>query len=300
MQPIEAGVLLFGGTNRSDEAHDTALGDTWLFSAADSQWSEFPLAPPLAPRPRWGHSMACTPPSWLEEGASATAATSCTLFGGAYLSEDDHFDDTWVFHPMASQSGKPAWQQSQPAVANPTPKPAGRWSFQLASCGSGTLMAGGSIGYRICTDDTWTFNATVFPSIWTTPPTTATCEAALVAACAAAKGHGPAQCNACLELNWKRSILAAGCSAADAEGFCSGKPNQGTNHDAIGEWTMQSAGGGANNPGYLGGGMLARTDDAKVGKGVLHFGGIAFTPNSIHIGPENNVTHFWPASSCPH
>jgi hypothetical protein len=38
----------------------------------------------------------------------------------------------------------------------------------MASCGNGVLMAGGSIGYRVCTDDTWTFNATVFPSKWTT------------------------------------------------------------------------------------------------------------------------------------
>ena len=176
-------------------------------------------------------------------------------------SEDDHFDDTWVWQPMAYKGGGYGWQQSQPGVANPGPKPAGRWSFQLASCGQfgssnrvracftrsfvsalrgqaclcggwvwvgvfvfsdavtreyaracvggggrwqstrvchrwhahwtqtkiptepkllpcvcherprcavggGTLMSTGSIGYRVCIDDTWVFNATVFPSIW--------------------------------------------------------------------------------------------------------------------------------------
>jgi len=163
MQATEVGVVLFGGTARTDELHDTALGDTWLF--ADGGWTNLNLSQPEAPRARWGHSMACTPPAWLEPGAGPP---TCTLFGGAALSEDDHFDDTWVWQPMASKDGGYGWQQSQPGSADATPKPAGRWSFQLASCGQGTLMATGSIGYRICTDDTWTFNATVTPSIWTT------------------------------------------------------------------------------------------------------------------------------------
>ena len=34
MQATDSGVLLFGGTARTDEAHDTAIGDSWLFSAA--------------------------------------------------------------------------------------------------------------------------------------------------------------------------------------------------------------------------------------------------------------------------
>jgi len=109
-------VVLFGGTARTDEAHDTALGDTWFFSGG--KWTNANLQPPLAPNPRWGHSMSCSPGSWLEPGGSATS--DCALFGGAALSEDDHFDDTW----MLTSAG---WKQSQPGVARPGPKPAGRW-----------------------------------------------------------------------------------------------------------------------------------------------------------------------------
>ena len=148
-------VVLFGGTDRSDEAHDTAMGDTWIFSGG--QWTNPGLAPPLAPNPRWGHSMACTPPAWLEPGGASD--TQCVLFGGADLSEDDHFDDTWMLNgPKHGHRGpdveattrdfRGSWKQSQPGVARPGPKPTGRWSFQIASCGKGALMAGGSIGYR--------------------------------------------------------------------------------------------------------------------------------------------------------
>ena len=192
-------VLLFGGTARTDEAHDTALGDSWVF--ADGEWTNLKLEPPAAPRPRWGHSLACTPPSWLEPNAGPP---SCTLFGGADLSEDDHFSETWVWARQAAKPPRPKpqpggskyscyqgkcypmkgnmsqaecaakctgggapppdslragssfqWKQSQPATAHPGLQPVGRWSFQLASCGRGTLMTTGSIGYRICTVSSW-------------------------------------------------------------------------------------------------------------------------------------------------
>lgn len=81
----------------------------------------------------------------------------------------------------------------------------------MASCGAGTLMAGGSIGYRICSDDTWTFNATLFPSPWTTGGTTKACEAALVSNCGVARKAGVTACNACLYSKWKSSIAPAGC-----------------------------------------------------------------------------------------
>ena len=50
MQAMGAGgehmVTLFGGTARTDEAHDTALGDTWVFAAG--QWAVDPkMVPPL-------------------------------------------------------------------------------------------------------------------------------------------------------------------------------------------------------------------------------------------------------------
>lgn len=293
MAAIEGGVYLFGGTARTDEAHDTAIGDSWLFSDTESTWTQLDLAPPQAPPARWGHSMACSPPAWLEQNVSGE--TSCTLFGGAALSEDDHFDDTWVFHPMQANDGKLGWQKSQPAVADPPPKPAGRWSFQIASCGAGTLMAGGSIGYRICADDTWTFNATVFPSVWTSNGTSANCESALKSACPTTGGKA---CTACAAAVYKK-IFAAGCVWSDATAYCEGKTNKGINHDAIGEWKRAQDAATGDHPGYLGGAMMARVTDSSLGKGVLHFGGTSFSPTSNHIGPADNVTRFWPASSCP-
>lgn len=159
LQAVPSGVILFGGTNRSSELHDTAFGDTWLFSNVDQQWHNLNLVPPYAPRARWGHGMACSPGK----------ATNCVVFGGADLSEDDHFQDTWVLiDDRASGRSGMRWQQSQPNAVRPGPRPAGRWSFQMAACGTGALMSTGSIGYRVCTDDTWTFNATVSPNVWTT------------------------------------------------------------------------------------------------------------------------------------
>lgn len=132
MQATSAGVYLFGGTNRSSEAADVAFGDSWLF--ADGAWHNLELTQPQAPRPRWGHSMACALPSTIDPVHGATADV-CTLFGGARLSEDDHFDDTWVLTSTGVPASPFRWQESQPAVSRPSPKPTGRWSFQLASCG---------------------------------------------------------------------------------------------------------------------------------------------------------------------
>lgn len=52
----------------------------------------------------------------------ADSGVTCTLFGGAADSEDDHFGDTWVRQARAGvYSGKTHWQQSQLATANPRP-----------------------------------------------------------------------------------------------------------------------------------------------------------------------------------
>merc|ERR1711957_553192 len=63
------------------------------------------------------------------------------------------------------------WKQYQPGkprhhYVRGSTLPVGRWSFTMAPCGSGALMAAGSIGYRILNDDTWSFNFTYFPSKW--------------------------------------------------------------------------------------------------------------------------------------
>ena len=67
-------------------------------------------------------------------------------------------------------------------------------------------------------------------------------------------------------------------------------------HDAVGEWKRLKP---PASPGFLGGAMMARVSDTKLGKGVLHFGGIVFPPGSTQGLAESNSTRFWPASSCP-
>lgn len=156
---VSGAVLLFGGTDRADEAHDRAFGDTWIFDG--QAWRELTLKPPFAPTPRWGHSMICNEKAFLPGLTKTGEMGGCVLFGGAGLSEDDHYADTWMF-----TSG--VWKEYQPGRSNVDPLPTGRWSFQMAACGQGALMLGGSTGYRIEQNDTWTFNFTYFPSVWST------------------------------------------------------------------------------------------------------------------------------------
>jgi len=159
LAPFKGSVLLFGGTNRDSEAYDRAFGDTWIFNA--SGWTNLGLSNPNAPTPRWGHGLACNEDVILPRINDGQPG-ACVLTGGAYQSEDDHFQDTWMYTTAG-------WKQSQPGSSHPGPRPAGRWSFMMAPCGLGALMSTGSIGYRIEASDTWTFNFTHFPSPWTGP-----------------------------------------------------------------------------------------------------------------------------------
>ena len=63
---------------------------------------------------------------------------------------DDHFSATWRFDFGHMPSG--GWSLVVPvqhAGTNPPlGMPPGRWSFQMAACGSGALMATGSTGVR--------------------------------------------------------------------------------------------------------------------------------------------------------
>ena len=180
-------VILFGGAT-TGEPRMTALGDTWLLAVTHgSRWyphhfntTSVPgttIEHAASPPARWGQSMAChdAPAGPLKKGF-------CMMFGGG-VTQDDHFSDTWRFD-MGEFKQAHAWSLivpvQTPTTTPPLQTPAGRWSYQLASCGSGALMATGSTGCksqqslsrsdrvcrlanlggdntdRVCTDDTCT------------------------------------------------------------------------------------------------------------------------------------------------
>lgn len=158
MSHLNGKAVLFGGTDRDNEEHDSAFGDTWVFE--NEAWTDLGTLEPNAPHARWGHAFTCNEAVTLP-GVNDDAPGACVLTGGAALSEDDHFQDTWMY----TEAG---WKQVQPGTSKATASPPGRWSFMMAPCGTGALMATGSIGYRIETSDTWIFNFTHYPSVWTT------------------------------------------------------------------------------------------------------------------------------------
>jgi hypothetical protein len=157
MAPLNGKVVLFGGTDRESEAADTAYGDTWIFE--NEVWTDLGKSEPDSPHARWGHALACNEAITLP-GVNDATPGACVMTGGAALSEDDHFQDTW----MLTEAG---WKQWQPGTSKTIASPPGRWSFMMAPCGTGALMATGSIGYRVEISDTWIFNFTHYPSIWT-------------------------------------------------------------------------------------------------------------------------------------
>jgi hypothetical protein len=159
-------VILFGGVT-TGEPRMTALGDTWLLAASHgSRWyrhtfnvTRVPgttIEHAAAPPKRWGHSMAC-------HGAPAGPLGSgfCMMFGGG-VTQDDHFSDTWRFD-FGEMKAHHGWSLvvpvQTPTTTPPLTVPPGRWSYQLAACGTGALMASGSTGYRVCTDDTCAHSA---------------------------------------------------------------------------------------------------------------------------------------------
>jgi hypothetical protein len=171
-------VHLFGGAT-TGEPRMTALGDMWVFrdntgpTGGSGCWFEVAMETQrvpggtieyaAAPPARWGHSMACP------QGANGLA-TYCVMFGGG-LTQQDHFADTWRLEWVIGESNAGSvWRQVVPVQTQttvpPLGLPAGRWSYQMAACGSGAIMATGSTGYRVCTDDTWVWDPTPVKSPW--------------------------------------------------------------------------------------------------------------------------------------
>jgi len=147
MQTTEFGVVLFGGRTFHLDVWEESFNDVWLFDGAG--WSEVSLDA-VAPRPSARYAMALAP---VEQGL--------LLFGGAGSSEDDHLGDTWLLHINGTGMGDFRWQELQNY-----PAPRGRWCMNAASCGSGVLIAGGSIDYRVSSNETWQWKPNVLESVW--------------------------------------------------------------------------------------------------------------------------------------
>jgi hypothetical protein len=81
------------------------------------------------------------------------ASRCAVLFGGAVVADEDYFSDTWLLY---RNGGSPVWKQQ-----NDYPNPRGRWCGAAARCakptvnGSGVILAGGGIGYRLSAKETW-------------------------------------------------------------------------------------------------------------------------------------------------
>lgn len=166
-------VVMFGGAT-TGEPRMTALGDTWVLAATHgNRWYQKAFNDTIipgttiehaaAPPARWGHSMIChdAPAGPLKKGY-------CMMFGGG-VTQDDHFADTWRFDfgELKQAHGWSLVVPVQTATTDPPlGMPPGRWSYQMAACGSGALMATGSTGYRVCTDDTWVWDPAPVKSAW--------------------------------------------------------------------------------------------------------------------------------------
>merc|ERR550514_1673247 len=83
------------------------------------------------------------------------------LFGGAGATENDHLSDTWLLKVNGTGLGDFQWTELQ---NYPTPR--GRWCLGAAQCGAGALIMGGSIDYRISSNETWAWSPKVSSSVW--------------------------------------------------------------------------------------------------------------------------------------
>ena len=245
-------VVMFGGAT-TGEPRMTALGDTWVLATTHgNRWYQkvfndtiipgTTIEHAAAPPARWGHSMIChdAPAGPLKKGY-------CMMFGGG-VTQDDHFTDTWRFDfgELKQAHGWSLVVPVQTATTDPPlGMPPGRWSYQMAACGSGALMATGSTGYRVCTDDTWVWDPAPVKSAW--------CETA----------HRFSHAWRRFSVDEHRSSFAKAGSGQPVQGALTPKEGflrRGPSHDQNGSWTMQQP---ATHPGHLGGAAMATVTNLK-------------------------------------
>ncbi|TFH29844.1 MAG: hypothetical protein E4G98_03145 [Promethearchaeota archaeon] len=95
--------ILFGGDNEQSPLR--ALGDTWSFNAATSQWTELTSA--ISPLPRNGHAM-----------TFASSTNQTFLFGGLGEDYSQVYGDFWTFNSTVME-----WSQLSSGTEGTTIKP---------------------------------------------------------------------------------------------------------------------------------------------------------------------------------
>ena len=167
-------LLLYGGRNELYGAREYSVGDPWVFNGT---WSllnlivdlphdtpNFAIMPPAmqhrnVPPPRWGHGMACGltntgPP--MANNHTGYGKVECVMFGGSQVADEDYLADTWMLKVQTDEHGVETvprqyfWEQQNSRFS-----PHGRWSFQMATCGSRVIFCGGSTDFRVSADEMW-------------------------------------------------------------------------------------------------------------------------------------------------
>ena len=78
------------------------------------------------------------------------------MFGGSQVADEDYLADTWMLKVQTDEHGVETvprqyfWEQQNSRFS-----PHGRWSFQMATCGSRVIFCGGSTDFRVSADEMW-------------------------------------------------------------------------------------------------------------------------------------------------
>jgi N-acetylneuraminic acid mutarotase len=134
-------VILFGGTQDSDEGDDVYFDDTWAYDPAANTWTELHPAGDV-PAARSFHSMVYEPNTG-----------TVILFGGVQgdvAAGGTYFDDTWAYDPVDN-----AWTELETRRAAPSAR-----MSQSMVCNPDTgrvILFGGSANGVILTD-TWAYD----------------------------------------------------------------------------------------------------------------------------------------------
>ncbi|MCD4708103.1 MAG: hypothetical protein K8S62_10240 [Candidatus Sabulitectum sp.] len=128
-------IVLFGGVSCYDSK--SACGDTWIYSVADSQWTE--MTPAISPPARAYCGLVYD-----------SVHNAVILFGGYNYVIGQYYNDTWVY-----DLGSNTWTNM-----NPSTKPCLRNCHGMAfDSANGVVVMHGGWLYPNMLGDTWTYDA---------------------------------------------------------------------------------------------------------------------------------------------
>ncbi len=136
-------IILFGGLSGNQD-----LSDTWIYNPETNFWEQ--KFPTTSPSPRYGHVFV-----YLGNGKTL-------LFGGKN-SQEEYFNDTWVYDFLTNSWSKQAIY---------TVLPSSRAASSAVSIGNNTLILFGGYSPLIRSSETWKYIFDTNSSSWTklTPP----------------------------------------------------------------------------------------------------------------------------------